>query len=32
MICAISSIIFGVMFGEFFGFPIAEQITTNAEG
>jgi V/A-type H+/Na+-transporting ATPase subunit I len=32
LICAISSIIFGVLFGEFFGFSIAEKITTNIDG
>jgi V/A-type H+/Na+-transporting ATPase subunit I len=32
LICAISSIIFGVLFGEFFGFPIAEQIEHGEGG
>jgi V/A-type H+-transporting ATPase subunit I len=32
LLCAISAIIFGVVFGEFFGFAIAEPITVNEMG
>jgi Archaeal/vacuolar-type H+-ATPase subunit I len=32
LLCAISAIIFGILFGEFFGFAIAEPITVNELG